>query len=74
MLGAAFSLDGFHIASLCRDKQIRLFNLRTGQKLQEGPSHEGIKAGRIIWLGETDKVVSIGFGRQVIYLACEVND
>ncbi|KAI8592928.1 hypothetical protein BDZ88DRAFT_406604 [Geranomyces variabilis] len=62
VLGCAFSPDGEHLATVSRDKLIRVFSIRDGRELQKGASHDGIKACRVLWLKD-GKLLTIGFGR-----------
>ncbi|KNC99952.1 uncharacterized protein SPPG_05325 [Spizellomyces punctatus DAOM BR117] len=63
VLGCAFTLDGERVATVCRDKFIRVFDARTGKELQSGPSHEGVKGCRVLWLGSTGRLLTVGFGK-----------
>ncbi|KAI9013237.1 hypothetical protein BC832DRAFT_528471 [Gaertneriomyces semiglobifer] len=63
VLACSFRLDGNQVVTTCRDGQIRIFDARTGALLQEGPSHEGVKASRVLWMGKSDQLVSVGFGK-----------
>lgn len=61
-LAAAFSIDGTKIAVLGRDKKVRIFDARSGDKLREWDSHDGVKGGRVVWVNE-ERVVTVGFGK-----------
>ncbi|KAJ3042735.1 Coronin-7 [Rhizophlyctis rosea] len=63
ILSGAFSIDGSYLATACRDKLVRVFEARTGKELQRGPSHEGIKGCRVLFLGESGKLCTVGFGK-----------
>ncbi|KAF8925195.1 Coronin-7, partial [Dissophora ornata] len=58
-----FNHDGSKIVSVCRDKKIRVWDALTGELLQEGPGHDSLRSSRVLWLGESDLVASVGFGR-----------
>ncbi|KAF8934861.1 Coronin-7 [Haplosporangium bisporale] len=64
---AIFSCDfnhtGSKIVSVCRDKRIRVWDALSGKLLQEGPGHDSVRSCRVLWLGESDLVASVGFGR-----------
>lgn len=59
----AFNADGSLIATACRDKKIRVWDVRAEKILSEGPGHGGSKACRIDWMGPYDRIVSAGFSR-----------
>ncbi|KAI9139862.1 hypothetical protein BKA69DRAFT_1176292 [Paraphysoderma sedebokerense] len=63
ILGLAWSYDGSCILSACRDKKIRLIDVRKQQVTQEWNSHDGVRGCRIVWLGEGDKFASVGFSK-----------
>ncbi|KAG0335676.1 Coronin-7 [Podila horticola] len=64
---AIFSCDfnhtGTKIVSVCKDKRIRVWDALSGKLLQEGPGHDSVRSCRVLWLGESDLVASVGFGR-----------
>lgn len=62
-LGAAWSPDGTKVAFAGRDKKLRVFDARSGSKLHEWESHDGIKGARVVWLGESGRLLSVGFGK-----------
>ncbi|KAI8930260.1 hypothetical protein BC831DRAFT_499742 [Entophlyctis helioformis] len=62
-LSMAFSPTGDRLAVVVRDKTIRTFNCRTGEALQQGPAHDGAKAARVVWMGDTGRLLSVGFAR-----------
>jgi hypothetical protein len=47
---------------LTKDKLLSIYELQTGKLLQQGPSHKGTKASRLIWLHGRDALCSVGFG------------
>lgn len=58
-----FNYNGTKIATASRDKKLRVWDVRSGELLSEGPGHLGAKACRIIWLGNTNRVATTGFDR-----------
>ncbi|KAG0074176.1 Coronin-like protein crn1 [Podila epicladia] len=64
---AIFSCDfnhiGTKIVSVSKDKRIRVWDTLSGKLLQEGPGHDSVRSCRVLWLGESDLVASVGFGR-----------
>ncbi|KAJ2719876.1 Coronin-like protein crn1 [Coemansia sp. Benny D115] len=62
VLSIAWSADGRYLAATCRDKQLRVFDGRTGELKQQGPSHLGVKGSRVVWLSPT-RLATTGFSR-----------
>ena len=60
-LAAAWSTDGTKIAIAGRDKKLRVFDARSGEKKHEWDSHDGIKGARVAWLGDSGRLVSTGW-------------
>lgn len=73
---AAYSLDGAHadiiqsadwsyngsqIVTSCKDKKIRIVDPRSNSVAAEAEGHQGIKGSRAIWLGNREKIFSVGF-------------
>ncbi|KAF9286035.1 Coronin-7 [Mortierella alpina] len=62
-----FSCDfnhlGTKIVSVCKDKKIRVWDALSGKLLKEGPGHDSLRSCRVLWLGESDLIASVGFGR-----------
>ncbi|KAI9011899.1 hypothetical protein CLU79DRAFT_848786 [Phycomyces nitens] len=63
IFSCAWSPDGSKIATVARDKNIRILDARTGNVLSKGPAHDGARPSRLVWLGDTGRIASIGFGR-----------
>lgn len=59
-----WSYDGGVIATTCKDKKLRLFDVRAGELLGEGECHQGTKPARVIFCGSTNKLFTTGFSRQ----------
>ncbi|CAN3374025.1 hypothetical protein DIURU_001769 [Diutina rugosa] len=59
----AFNYNGSLLATTSRDKKLRIWDIRKGEVISEGPSHTGAKPSRVIWLGNTDRVLTTGFDR-----------
>jgi WD40 repeat protein len=51
------------VASLCRDGSICVFEMRTKKHINIFAAHLGGKSGRILWLGEEDAILSVGFSK-----------
>jgi len=63
ILNAAWNYDGTKVATVCRDKNLRIIDMVKGEILKEGVANESNK-GRVRWLGKSGKVLSVGFDRQ----------
>ncbi|KAG2236402.1 hypothetical protein BDF21DRAFT_391260 [Thamnidium elegans] len=59
----AWNYNGSLLATTCRDKKLRVFDVRSNEIIQEGPGHQGIKGSRVVWLGDTDRLATTGFSR-----------
>ncbi|KAI8340432.1 hypothetical protein BC941DRAFT_500067 [Chlamydoabsidia padenii] len=59
----AWNHNGSLIATTCRDKRLRIFDVRSNKIVQEGSGHQGIKGSRVVWLGDCDRLVTTGFSR-----------
>lgn len=57
-----FNHQGDKIVSVCKDKKIRIWNALTGDLIQEGKGHNSLRSCRVLWLGESDIIASVGFG------------
>ncbi|KAG8196324.1 hypothetical protein JTE90_013809 [Oedothorax gibbosus] len=60
---ASFNRDGSLIATTCKDKRLRVIDARTGEILQEGICHQGSKASKVVFLGDTGRLFTTGFSR-----------
>ena len=59
----AFNYNGSLLATCSRDKKLRIWDIRSGKIISEGPGHTGAKPSRVAWLGNTDRIVTTGFSR-----------
>ncbi|ORZ08355.1 hypothetical protein BCR42DRAFT_144034 [Absidia repens] len=59
----SWNYNGSLMATTCRDKRLRIFDVRSNKVVQEGSGHQGIKGSRVVWLGDTDRLVTTGFSR-----------
>ncbi|CAH2355950.1 coronin-like protein [[Candida] railenensis] len=59
----SFNYDGSLLATTSRDKILRIWDIRSGKVISEGPGHTGAKPSRICWLGNTDRILTTGFSR-----------
>lgn len=61
----AWSWTGSSLATSCKDKALRIYDARSGQVSNvKEMAHEGSKSVKLTWLGEKEKLVSVGFTRQ----------
>ncbi|KAI9226594.1 MAG: hypothetical protein DHS80DRAFT_18482 [Piptocephalis tieghemiana] len=59
----SWNYNGSLLATTCRDKKIRIHDVRSNTVIQSGNGHQGIKSSRVTWLGEYDRVCTTGFSR-----------
>ena len=59
----AFNYNGSLLATTSRDKKLRIWDIRSGKVISEGPGHTGAKPSRVVWLGNTDRILTTGFSR-----------
>jgi coronin-1B/1C/6 len=60
----AWNYDGSILATSSKDKILRLFDARQSAASSEWQAHDGSKTSKLCWLGNTGKLVSVGFTRQ----------
>jgi len=58
-----WNYDGSLIATACKDKKIRVIDPRTNQVQGDAEAHQGVKGARVMWLGKTGKLFTVGFSR-----------
>lgn len=59
----AWNWSGNLLATVAKDKKIRVIDPRANQVVQSGEAHQGVKASRVVWLGQLNKLASTGFGK-----------
>lgn len=59
----AFNHDGSLIATVSRDKILRVWDIRAEKVIAEGPGHSGAKASKVIWVGDKNRLVTTGFSK-----------
>lgn len=58
-----FNFDGSLISTTCKDKKLRIFDVRSNKIVQETNGHQGVKGSRVIWLGHLNKMATTGFSK-----------
>jgi coronin-1B/1C/6 len=58
-----FNNDGSTIATSCKDKKLRVIDPRSNTVAGEVEAHAGVKGGRCTWLGDKDKIFTVGFSK-----------
>ena len=61
VLSLCCDYDGQYVVVFCRDKQMRLYSILTGDLIQETKSHELVKGCRLVWT--SFGILSVGFGK-----------
>jgi coronin-1B/1C/6 len=59
----AWNVDGSQLVTTCKDKRLRVFDVRSKTIAQDVPGHQGIKGARAIWLGSSPQILTTGFSR-----------
>lgn len=59
----AFNYNGQLLATTSRDKKLRIWDLSSKKIISEGPGHSGAKPSRVVWMGQSDRVLTTGFSR-----------
>lgn len=55
--------DGSLLVTSSKDKKVRILDPRGNSVVAECEGMEGIKDSRVLWLGNTDKIISTGFSQ-----------
>ncbi|CCF59831.1 hypothetical protein KAFR_0I00500 [Kazachstania africana CBS 2517] len=61
VLSLSFSYDGNYLATLSRNRILRVWDIRNGTVISQGEAHEGVKSQRVIWLGNSNRLATTGF-------------
>ncbi|KAF9573321.1 Coronin-like protein crn1 [Mortierella alpina] len=59
----AWNYNGTLVATTCRDKKLRVFDVRSNKIVQQADSHQGVKGSRVVWLGTGDRLATTGFSK-----------
>jgi len=60
----AWSWDGKLIITTCKDKKLRIYDARQKNISGEVIAHQGTRGSRGLWLGDSGKLLTTGFGKQ----------
>ncbi|KAH7731691.1 Protein COR-1 d [Aphelenchoides avenae] len=58
-----FNYDGSQFVTTCKDKKIRVLDTHTGQVLNEGAGHEGVKPQRAVFT-QDGRIITTGFSKR----------
>ncbi|KAF9122645.1 Coronin-like protein crn1 [Mortierella sp. 14UC] len=59
----AWNYNGTLVATTCRDKKLRVFDVRSNKVVQTADGHAGVKGSRVVWLGSGDRIATTGFSK-----------
>lgn len=59
----SFSGNGSMMVTTCRDKRLRIWDLRQEKAVHEAAGHQGAKNSRAVWMGDHDRIATTGFTR-----------
>ncbi|XP_077483425.1 coronin-2B-like isoform X3 [Amblyomma americanum] len=59
----SFNRDGSLLATTCKDKKLRIIDPRACSVVREGVCHQGSKASKVVFLGDTGRLFTTGFSR-----------
>ena len=59
----SWSADGSLLVTTCRDRKLRIWDVRQEKPAQEVAGHPGAKNSRAVWMGEHDRIATTGFSR-----------
>ncbi|KAL1915846.1 uncharacterized protein VTP21DRAFT_6234 [Calcarisporiella thermophila] len=62
IFSCTWNTDGSKIAVACHDRKLRVIDVVTRSIASQGPLHDSRRPCRIVWLGETEYLASVGFG------------
>jgi len=59
----SWSANGSMLVTTCRDKKLRIWDVRQETPVVESAGHSGAKNSRAVWMGELDRVATTGFSK-----------
>ncbi|KAJ3288432.1 Coronin-2B [Borealophlyctis nickersoniae] len=54
---------GSLLTTTCKDKKLRVFDVRANKIVQEVQAHQGVKGARVVWMGNSERICTTGFSR-----------
>jgi len=61
--GLSVGYQGDILATACRDKQLRIFDIRAKECVGETTAHNGTKGSRVTWMGTKPQLLTVGFSK-----------
>ncbi|KAG0240636.1 Coronin-like protein crn1 [Mortierella sp. GBA43] len=61
--GVTWNYNGTLVATTCRDKKLRIFDVRSNKIVAHADSHPGVKGSRVVWMGDSDRIATTGFSK-----------
>ena len=58
-----WSYDGKLLATSSKDKNTRILDPRANSEVAKFSAHQGVKGSRVLWLGNRNKLYTVGFSR-----------
>jgi coronin-1B/1C/6 len=55
-----YNMNGSLMATTCKDKMLRILDIRSGTTTVEVESHQGTKGSRCLWFPKHDKIFTVG--------------
>ncbi|KAK4167616.1 hypothetical protein QBC43DRAFT_135049 [Cladorrhinum sp. PSN259] len=59
----SWSANGAMLVTTCRDKKLRVWDVRQESPVHEFAGHEGAKNSRAVWMGEHNRIATTGFSK-----------
>eukprot|EP00095_Tigriopus_kingsejongensis_P005020 maker-scaffold139_size317827-snap-gene-2.28 protein:Tk05020 transcript:maker-scaffold139_size317827-snap-gene-2.28-mRNA-1 annotation:"coronin-7 isoform x3" len=59
--GVSWKQSGDLFASQSKDLHLRVFDPRSGSKVAECSSHQGMKDSKVVWIGDSTRILTTGF-------------
>jgi len=59
----SWSANGSLLVTTCRDKKLRIWDVRQEKPAMEAAGHSGAKNSRAVWMGEHDRIATTGFSK-----------